>query len=128
MRQLPDWEKGWARLGSVLFRLKRLEESLQAYEKGMFSSVDADSFLQGLVVIFTLRHIMTSHGYLYAFTVLSLFDPTLHSIQLSDQLSSNQQHYSGRTPRSQGRSDGTAGGGSGSGGEAARLQHEEKRG
>lgn len=35
VRHYPAWEKGWARLGSVLFRLQRLEEALQAYEKGM---------------------------------------------------------------------------------------------
>ena len=34
VRYCPNWDKGWARLGSVLYRLDRMEESLQAYEKG----------------------------------------------------------------------------------------------
>ena len=34
VRLSPEWEKGWARLGSVLFRLNKLDGSLQAYEKG----------------------------------------------------------------------------------------------
>lgn len=34
VRHRPEWEKAWSRLGAVLFRLGRLQESLQAYEKG----------------------------------------------------------------------------------------------
>ena len=34
VRHCPRWEKGWARLGSVQFRIKCLSESLLSYEKG----------------------------------------------------------------------------------------------
>lgn len=34
VRLLPNWEKGWSRRGGILFRIGKLQEAIDSYEKG----------------------------------------------------------------------------------------------